>query len=253
MASAFPTVAFDLEGEEKIWMLSIERVKKLQFVDSVYFINQAIKDGKKILAEGAQGSMLDIDFGTYPYVTSSNTITAGVCTGLGVAPQRIGRVIGITKAYCTRVGGGPFPTELDNEVGERLRKEGAEFGATTGRPRRCGWIDLPQLRYTILLNGVTELCMTKIDVLNIFDTISVATQYIVNGVPSNDLPYDLSEGQIEPILQHYDGWNCSLDTVKTYRALPKNTRAFISDLEKYLGIPVKMISTGPEREKLIVR
>ncbi len=197
--------------------------------------------------------MLDIDFGTYPFVTSSNTITAGVCTGLGVAPQKIGRVIGITKAYCTRVGGGPFPTELDNETGEKLRKEGMEFGATTGRARRCGWIDLPQLRYTIMLNGVTEICMTKIDVLNIFPEIAAATKYRLNGLETDTLPFDLCNTAVEPVLKEYKGWNCSLETATTYEALPEAAQAYLSDLEAYLEVPIKMISTGPEREKLIVR
>ena len=164
----YAPIEFDLETAERDWFESLASLRKLPLVDSEYFVNNALSEGQKVLAEGAQGSMLDIDFGTYPFVTSSNTVTAGVCTGLGVAPQKIGRVIGISKAYCTRVGSGPFPTEQDNETGELLRKEGMEFGATTGRPRRCGWIDLPQLRYTMLINGVTEICMTKIDVLNIF-------------------------------------------------------------------------------------
>ncbi len=249
----YPEVTFDLETEENAWFESIKELTTLQFVDCEYYINDALKAGKKILAEGAQGSMLDIDFGTYPFVTSSNTITAGVCTGLGVAPQKIGRVIGITKAYCTRVGGGPFPTELDNETGEKLRKEGMEFGATTGRARRCGWIDLPQLRYTIMLNGVTEICMTKIDVLNIFPEIAAATKYRLNGLETDTLPFDLCNTAVEPVLKEYKGWNCSLETATTYEALPEAAQAYLSDLEAYLEVPIKMISTGPEREKLIVR
>lgn len=249
----YPEVPFDLAGEEKAWFESLENLRELHFVDGEYYINEALSSGKKILAEGAQGSMLDIDFGTYPFVTSSNTITAGVCTGLGVAPQRVGRVIGITKAYCTRVGGGPFPTEQDNETGEKLRKEGQEFGSTTGRPRRCGWIDLPQLRYTILLNGVTELCMTKIDVLNIFSEISAATRYRYGGGEHANLPFDLCHVPVEPVLKHYKGWNSSLEHAKTFDELPEEARAFLLDLENYLGIPFLMISTGPEREKLIVR
>ena len=185
----YPEVDFDLAGEEEKWMAAIERLRKLQLVDGEYFINDALRTGKRILAEGAQGSMLDIDYGTYPFVTSSNTITAGVCTGLGVSPQKIGEVIGITKAYCTRVGSGPFPTELFDEMGEFLRKEGAEFGATTGRPRRCGWIDLPQLRYTIMLNGVTQLVITKLDVLNNFETVQTGTHYHTQGGCS-DRPFE---------------------------------------------------------------
>ena len=249
----YPEVAFDLESEEKAWFASLDDLLALPFIDCEYYINDALKAGKKILAEGAQGSMLDIDFGTYPFVTSSNTITAGVCTGLGVAPQRVGRVIGITKAYCTRVGGGPFPTEQDNDTGEKLRQEGMEFGSTTGRARRCGWIDLPQLRYTILLNGVTELCMTKIDVLNIFPEIFAATQYRYNNLETDKLPFDLCNTAVEPVLKKYAGWNCSLDEALSYDTLPAQARAFLKDLEDYLGVPFKMISTGPEREKLIVR
>jgi adenylosuccinate synthase len=249
----YPTIEFDLVAAEAAWFESLETLKSLTWVDSEYYINDALAKGKKILAEGAQGAMLDIDFGTYPYVTSSNTITAGVCTGLGVAPQRIGRVIGITKAYCTRVGGGPFPTELLNETGDLLRKEGQEFGSTTGRPRRCGWIDLPQLKYTILINGVTELCMTKIDVLNIFEEISAATHYHYDGKKQTQLPYDSNSIDIKPILKNYKGWKKSLEKVKDFDKLPVQAKKFITEMEEYLGVPFKMISTGPEREKLILR
>lgn len=249
----YPEVAFDLEAEEKAWFESLNTLRALHFVDGEYYINDALAAGKKILAEGAQGSMLDIDFGTYPFVTSSNTITAGVCTGLGVAPQRIGRVIGITKAYCTRVGGGPFPTEQDNDTGEQLRQLGMEFGSTTGRPRRCGWIDLPQLKYTILLNGVTELCMTKIDVLNSFAEVQAATKYRYNGLETTNLPFDLCVTPVESLYQTYPGWETNLDEALSFDALPEAARNFIAALEKYLGVPFSMISTGPEREKLIVR
>jgi adenylosuccinate synthase len=228
-------------------------LQALPFVDGEYYINDALAQGKKILAEGAQGSMLDIDFGTYPFVTSSNTITAGVCTGLGVAPQSVGRVIGITKAYCTRVGGGPFPTEEDNETGEQLRQLGMEFGSTTGRARRCGWIDLPQLRYTIMLNGVTELCMTKIDVLNTFAEVQAATMYRYNGMETTNLPFDLCNTPIKPLYKSYPGWECALDDAKSFDDLPAPARAFVADMEQYLGVPFSMISTGPEREKLIIR
>jgi adenylosuccinate synthase len=249
----YPEVPFDIEAAETTWFESLERLKKLTFVDCEYYINEALASGKKILAEGAQGSMLDVDFGTYPYVTSSNTITAGVCTGLGVAPQRIGKVIGITKAYCTRVGGGPFPTELDDETGEQLRKEGNEFGSTTGRPRRCGWIDLPQLRYTIMLNGVTELCMTKIDVLNNFDTLKAAEDYQYDGARHVGLPFDLCKTTVEPIYSDYPGWKQSLDACQSFESLPETARSYITALEKILEVPFSMISTGPEREKLILR
>jgi len=249
----YPEIPFDLEAAEKAFFSSLNTLRELPFVDSEYYINDALANGKRILAEGAQGSMLDIDFGTYPFVTSSNTITAGVCTGLGVAPQRIGRVIGITKAYCTRVGGGPFPTELDNEIGEKLRKEGMEFGSTTGRPRRCGWIDLPQLRYSILLNGVTELCMTKIDVLNTFSSIGAATHYKYGGRKHIELPYDLCNIAVDPIYKMFKGWMDSLDDAKDYNDLPDRARDFLAAIENYLGVPINMISTGPEREKLIIR
>lgn len=249
----YPAVPFDLQAEEQTWFESLNVLRTLPFVDSEYYVDDALANGKRILAEGAQGAMLDIDFGTYPFVTSSNTITAGVCTGLGVAPQRVGRVIGITKAYCTRVGGGPFPTELDNETGEKLRAEGQEFGATTGRPRRCGWIDLPQLRYTILLTGTTEICMTKIDVLNSFTTIAAATHYRYGGAEHRNLPFDLSRIEIEPVLKNYPGWNCSLDTARAFDDLPPAAKTYLIELENYLGVPIRMVSTGPEREKLIVR
>lgn len=249
----YPEIDFDLEAAEKAWFESLDTLRSLTFVDGEYYINDALSAGKKILAEGAQGSMLDIDFGTYPFVTSSNTITAGVCTGLGVAPQKIGRVIGITKAYCTRVGGGPFPTEQDNETGEQLRQLGMEFGSTTGRARRCGWIDLPQLRYTILLNGVTELCMTKIDVLNTFATVQAAVNYRFNGMETSQLPFDLCVTPVEALYEAHPGWGTALDDAHTFEELPPTARAFISSLESYLGVPFSMISTGPEREKLIVR
>lgn len=253
LATIYPEIDFDLEAEEQAWMESLEVLRGLQLVDGEYYINRALKEGKKILAEGAQGSMLDIDFGTYPFVTSSNTVTAGVCTGLGISPRQIGEVIGITKAYCTRVGSGPFPTELDNEEGEFLRAEGAEFGATTGRPRRCGWIDLPQLRYTIMLNGVTQLVVTKIDVLNKFETIKAATHYQYDGKESEDLPFDLNDTVITPKYQSYPGWQSSLDGAKGFDALPEAARNYLEALESALEVPVTMVSTGPERNKLILK
>ncbi|MBN8683023.1 MAG: adenylosuccinate synthase [Chitinophagales bacterium] len=249
----YPEIPFDIETAEREWFDSLDTLRALQMVDSEYYINEALQQGKKILAEGAQGSMLDIDFGTYPFVTSSNTITAGVCTGLGIAPQKIGRVIGITKAYCTRVGSGPFPTEEDNETGELLRQAGMEFGSTTGRPRRCGWIDLPQLRYTILLNGVTEICMTKIDVLNTFSALKAATHYQYDGKKRIDLPFDLCATEVAPVYKNYKGWNSSLDAATTFEALPGKAQEYLNAIENYLGVPITMISTGPEREKLIVR
>jgi adenylosuccinate synthase len=253
LATIYPEIDFDLEAEERAWMESLEVLRSLQLVDGEYYINRALTQGKKILAEGAQGSMLDIDFGTYPFVTSSNTVTAGVCTGLGISPRQIGEVIGITKAYCTRVGSGPFPTELDNEEGEFLRAEGAEFGATTGRPRRCGWIDLPQLRYTIMLNGVTQLVVTKIDVLNKFETIKAATHYQYDGKESKDLPFDLNDTIVTPKYQSYSGWQRSLDGATGFDALPEAAKIYLEALENALEVPVTMVSTGPERNKLILK
>jgi adenylosuccinate synthase len=253
MVKIYPSISFDLAAEEERFFSSLATLKSLQLIDSEYYINNALNAGKKILAEGAQGSMLDIDFGTYPYVTSSNTVTAGVCVGLGVSPQSIGEVIGITKAYCTRVGSGPFPTELHDSVGDLLRTEGAEFGSTTGRPRRCGWIDLPQLRYTIMLNGVTQLCITKIDVLNIFSELQAATAYRYEGVESTDLPYDMAEVRVDPVYSKFAGWNTSLDGMFDFDVLPETIKQYIVFLEEYLKTKVTMISTGPEREKLILR
>ncbi len=249
----YPDIAFDLEKEEARWFDSLETLRSLQHINCEYFINQALNSGKKVLAEGAQGSMLDIDFGTYPFVTSSNTITAGVCNGLGVAPSSIGEVIGITKAYCTRVGSGPFPTELNDATGERLREEGNEFGATTGRPRRCGWIDLPQLNYTIMLNGVTQIVVTKIDVLNQFEEISAATHYQYNDGQHTELPYDLCQVPLQPIYQAFPGWQQSLADADHFNGLPPNAKAYIHALESLLKVPITMISTGPERNKLILR
>ncbi|MEL7247448.1 MAG: adenylosuccinate synthase [Bacteroidota bacterium] len=247
----YPEVEFDLAGEEEKWMAAIERLRQLKLVNGEYFINEALRTGKRILAEGAQGSMLDIDYGTYPFVTSSNTITAGVCTGLGVSPQKIGEVIGITKAYCTRVGSGPFPTELFDEMGEFLQKEGAEFGATTGRPRRCGWIDLPQLRYTIMLNGVTQLVVTKIDVLNKLGEIKMATAYENNGQQTEQLPYDLCDEDCKPVYESFGGWESGLERAATYGMLPEAAQQYVEEIEARLNVPVAMVSTGPGRRQLL--
>ncbi|MEM1322115.1 MAG: adenylosuccinate synthase [Bacteroidota bacterium] len=249
----YPPFEFDLAAEEEKWFASLESLRGLKHVDGEYFINEALQNGKRILAEGAQGSMLDIDFGTYPFVTSSNTISSGVCNGLGIAPSQIGEVIGITKAYCTRVGGGPFPTELHDETGEFLRKEGHEFGATTGRPRRCGWIDLPQLRYTIMLNGVTQLVITKIDVLNKLETLQAATHYRYQGQESKQLPYDLCNVAVDPVYRSYPGWSQDLEEVSSYENMPEQIQHYITSLEEQLEVPVSMISTGPEREKLVLK
>jgi len=249
----YPAIDFDLAAEEAKWLESLKALTSLPFVDGEYFLNDAIKNGKKILAEGAQGSMLDIDFGTYPFVTSSNTITAGVCTGLGIAPNQIGEVIGISKAYCTRVGAGPFPTELNDEVGEFLRKEGAEFGATTGRPRRCGWIDIPQLKYTIMLNGVTQIVITKIDVLDKFETLQVGTAYKVNGEQTDALPYDLCGYDVKPVYEAHPGWQADLTKAQSYEDLPSNARNYVQHLEQLLEVPISIVSVGPNRKQLVYK
>lgn len=249
----YPHLDFDLEKEEEQWMQSLDDLRALPLIDGEYYINDALSAGKHILAEGAQGSMLDIDFGTYPYVTSSNTITAGACTGLGIAPRQIGEVIGITKAYCTRVGSGPFPSELFDEDGRKLAEIGMEFGATTGRPRRCGWLDIPQLKYTIMLNGVTQLVMTKVDVLDSFPQIKVAKAYRMGNHETTNFPYDICENDISPVWKTYEGWNTSLDGIMTYEDLPAKTQSYVEDLENRLQVKFSMISTGPERSKLITR
>lgn len=238
---------FELEEIENTWFEAIEKLKELKQEESVYFMNEALKSGKKILAEGAQGSMLDIDFGTYPFVTSSNTISAAVCTGLGISPQNIGEVIGITKAYCTRVGGGPFPSELTDEVGEKLRKEGAEFGATTGRPRRCGWIDLPALNYACLINGVTKLIITKADILNSFEEFGVCTHYKYDNIETKDLPYDMVNKKIVPTNIYFKSWG----NINATGPISSELQEYVDYLEKYLNTKVAMVSNGPGREQLI--
>ncbi len=239
------------EEKEAKWFEAIEFLKEFPFVDSETLINEALQAGKKVLAEGAQGTLLDIDFGSYPFVTSSNTVAAGACTGLGISPGRIGEVYGIFKAYCTRVGGGPFPTELDNAVGEQLRAEGKEFGATTGRPRRCGWIDIPALKYAILLNGVTQLIMTKSDVLSIFDEIEACTHYLVNGKRTDSLPFDLHDAQ--PVYTKLPGWKVDLTQIKDMDRMPTQLLAYIEWLEKELEVPIKIVSVGPDRNQTLYR
>lgn len=253
LLSLYPEVEFDLAAEEARWMESLDTLRALRHVDGEYFLHDALLAGKRVLAEGAQGSLLDVDFGTYPYVTSSNTITAGVCTGLGLAPRRIGEVIGITKAYCTRVGSGPFPTELHDEEGEYLRRAGHEFGSTTGRPRRCGWIDLPLLRYSIMLNGVTRLAVTKVDVLNTMATIRAATSYVYDGKHHTQVPFDLNQTEVMPEWHDFAGWEQDLAHCQTYADLPVACQSFLRFLEEHLHVPVSMVSTGPERESLIER
>ncbi len=242
---------YNLKELEGPFFEGIDLLKSLTCVDSEHYINEALKSGKKILAEGAQGTMLDIDFGTYPFVTSSNTVTAGTCTGLGVAPTKIGSVIGIFKAYCTRVGSGPFPTELDNEEGEAIRKEGREFGATTGRPRRCGWVDLPALKYAIMINGVTELSMMKADVLSIFETIKVCTHYEINGERIDYLPFDITDHEITPIYEELKGWNCDLTQLQSMSEAPTELKDYVHYLEQKLEVPVTVVSVGPDRKQTL--
>lgn len=246
-------VVYDWPSLHAHFMDAIEFLKQFNLIDSEYFINNEIKKGATILAEGAQGSLLDIDFGSYPFVTSSNTVTAGACTGLGVAPSNIGEVYGIFKAYSTRVGSGPFPTELLDEQGEKMRKQGNEFGSTTGRPRRCGWIDLPSLKYSIMINGVTQLLMMKADVLNIFPTIKICTQYkLADGSITETIPYELVHEKIEPIYTEVKGWNTSLEGI-TETKMPKELSDYIDLLEKSLGVPITLLSTGPDRKQTIHR
>lgn len=246
-------VVYDWPSLHAQFMDAIEFLKQFNLIDSEYFINNEIKKGATILAEGAQGSLLDIDFGSYPFVTSSNTVTAGACTGLGVAPSNIGEVYGIFKAYSTRVGSGPFPTELLDEQGEKMRKQGNEFGSTTGRPRRCGWIDLPSLKYSIMINGVTQLLMMKADVLNIFPTIKICTQYkLADGSITETIPYELVHEKIEPIYAEVKGWNTSLEGI-TETKMPKELSDYIHLLEKSLGVPITLLSTGPDRKQTIHR
>jgi len=231
---------------------AIEQLRSLQIVNAEYWLDGHLKDGKKVLAEGAQGSMLDIDFGTYPFVTSSNTIAAGVCNGLGVAPSRIGEVYGITKAYCTRVGGGPFPTELDDETGEALRKAGSEFGATTGRPRRCGWIDLVALRYAVMLSGVTKLIVTKADVLDNFNPIKAATAYIADGKETKQLPFDLCDSDVVPVYESFSGWDKPISSCTSYDELPQVFKDYCNFVELYLETKIAYISNGTGRDQLLI-
>ncbi|KPL14408.1 MAG: adenylosuccinate synthetase, partial [Bacteroides sp. SM23_62] len=241
---------FDLAAYETGWMEGIESIRSFELVNGEYLINQYLKEGKSILGEGAQGTMLDIDFGSYPFVTSSNTICAGACIGLGLAPQKIGRVIGVFKAYCTRVGSGPFPTELDNELGEALREFGAEYGATTGRPRRCGWLDLPALKYSIMLSGVTELNMTKSDVLTHFDTLRVCTAYKVNGEETQELPFDINQ-PVEPVFTEMPAWKADISKMRRKEELPVEILDYLSFIESEVGVPISVISVGADREQFI--
>jgi adenylosuccinate synthase len=244
---------YDITELEANWFEALEYLKTFQLIDSEHRINHLLKEGKSILAEGAQGTMLDIDFGSYPFVTSSNTICAGCCTGLGVAPRHIGEVYGIFKAYCTRVGSGPFPTELTDHTGEEMCERGHEYGSVTGRKRRCGWIDLVALKYAIMLNGVSKLIMMKSDVLDTFETINACVAYRVNGEEITELPYDIAESSIEPVFIELPGWQTDMTKMQSENEFPEEFNAYLSFLEEELEIPIHIVSVGPDREQTIVR
>jgi adenylosuccinate synthase len=244
--------SYNLDELEPAFFAGIEHLRTFRHIDSEHVLNHHLKAGKKVLAEGAQGSLLDIDFGSYPFVTSSNTISAGACTGLGVAPSRIGEVLGIFKAYCTRVGSGPFPTELENETGEKIRQIGREFGATTGRPRRCGWLDLPALKYSILINGVTQLIMTKADVLSGFEKVQVCTSYLVDGIDTDEFPFDIDPRYVQPVYTELPGWNEDLTGIRNANEIPQNLQDYIRFIENALEVPVTIVSVGPDREQTIL-
>ena len=252
MLSQYEGFEYDVTVYEKTWMEGIDYLRGFEFIDSEHTINKYIDEDVPILAEGAQGSLLDVDFGTYPFVTSSNTVCAGVCTGLGVAPTKIGDVYGIFKAYCTRVGSGPFPTELFDETGKELGRIGHEFGAVTGRPRRCGWLDLVALKYAVMVDGVTQLIMMKSDVMNDFDTIKVATAYRIGDEVVNHFPYEVNDS-IEPIYTEFKGWKCDICKVRRYEDFPEEFKQYVEFIERETGVPVKIISVGPDREETIVR
>lgn len=244
--------ATTLEETEKVWFEGIDFIKQFDIIDSEFYINKQLAAGKSVLCEGAQGSMLDVDFGSYPFVTSSSTVCAGACTGLGVAPSKVGEVFGIFKAYCTRVGSGPFPTELFDETGAEIRRIGHEYGAVTGRERRCGWIDLVALRYTIMLNGVTQLIMMKSDVLDGFETIKACDAYEVNGQVTRDFPYSIEEG-ITPVYTEIKGWNTPMSHLTSEDQFPQEFKDYIAFLEEKLGVPITIVSVGPDREQTIIR
>ena len=243
---------YDIDELERQWFEGIEYLKKFRIIDSEHEINRFLAEDKAILAEGAQGTLLDVDFGSYPFVTSSNTICAGACTGLGIGPNRIGEVYGIFKAYCTRVGSGPFPTELFDGTGERLCDIGHEFGAVTGRRRRCGWLDMVALKYSIMVNGVTQLIMMKSDVMNDFDTIRVATAYEIGGRTTSEFPYEIT-GDLRPVYTEFEGWKCDLRRYGSYEEFPEAFKRYVEFIERQTGVPVKIISVGPDRGETIVR
>jgi adenylosuccinate synthase len=243
---------YDLESIEEEWFAGLEKLKTFKLVDSEHLVNNKIKEGRSVLAEGAQGSLLDIDFGTYPFVTSSNTVSAGACTGLGISPHNIGEVFGIFKAYCTRVGSGPFPTELFDADADEMRNKGNEYGSVTGRPRRCGWVDLVALKYTIMINGVTQLIMMKSDVLDAFDTIKVCIAYNIDGKRTEEFPFEATE-EIKPEYVELPGWKTDMTAVRSENEFPEEFNAFLSFLEDELEVPIKIVSVGPDRAQTIIR
>ncbi len=243
---------FDLKKYEEGWFEGVELLKKFPVVNTEYLLNELISKGKRVLAEGAQGTMLDVDFGSYPYVTSSNTISAGACIGLGISPKMTGEIFGIFKAYCTRVGSGPFPTELQNETGNTLRNIGREFGSTTGRPRRCGWLDLPALKYSIMINGITKLFMTKADVMSGFETIKVCTSYTIDGKECVEIPF-FNDYIIQPVYADLPGWNENITGIRDFNELPQALKNYIEFIEKETRVPVTMVSVGPDRNETIFR
>ena len=253
VTSQFRFEGLSFQEYEENWLDSVQQMKTFRSVDSEQFINKRLDEGKTVLAEGAQGSLLDIDFGSYPFVTSSNTIAAGVCAGLGVSPHRIGRIFGVFKAYCTRVGSGPFPTELKDNIGEKLRSEGNEFGATTGRPRRCGWLDLPALKYAIALNGVDSLIMMKVDVLDHFDTIQVCKKYKQKNEILEDFPFELEDPTLEMVYEEKKGWNSSLEGIDSFHKVPEELADYIRYIESEVGVPVDIVSIGPDRTQTLKR
>lgn len=251
--SEFQIDGKSFEAYEALWLDSLSTLQSMNIIDSEHFVNTALKNGETVLAEGAQGTMLDVDFGSYPFVTSSNTIVSGVCAGLGVAPQKIGRVYGVFKAYCTRVGNGPFPTELFDEVGEELRKAGHEFGATTGRPRRCGWLDLPALKYAIMLNGVTDLIMTKGDVMDDFDTINICNEYKYGDKKMDYFPYEINDSKLQPVFEAFKGWKTAIVDAQKVDELPQDLMDYVGYIEKQTEVPVSIVSVGPDRTQTIFR
>lgn len=241
----------DISSWEEEFFEALEFLREFNIVNGEYFINEKIQKGQRVLAEGAQGSMLDVDFGTFPFVTSSNTISAGVCTGLGIAPQKIKEVFGISKAYCTRVGSGPFPTELNDETGEQLRKTGNEFGSTTGRPRRCGWIDLVALQFACMINGVTQIIMTKADILDELEELKVCNSYKINGKEINYVPFQMNKVDIKPVYKTFAGWQKDITAITEFEAMPAEMKTYINYINEFLGVPVKYISNGPGRDQLV--